>query len=118
MDVMVAGSSAETARVAGALGLPIADAPATSALVIVATCTADVDAIRAAVRRGDTEIVAVVAVGLPEDQVVAAFDLGLPVAFGYCTPAELETAIAAAPDDERRLAATLAAIEHAVGTQQ
>jgi len=118
MTLAVVGSSPDTIRVARALDLPVADGPTAVPLVVVVTSREDLDAVRTAVAHQEGSVAAVVAVGLAEDQVVAAYDIGVPVAFGFCSRAELDEAIAAGADSERRaVAATLASIEHAIGAQ-
>jgi hypothetical protein len=115
LDADVLGADPDTRHVAASLGLQAVNRVGARDVVVVASSAADVDAIRDALVEGAHTIAAVVALRLDEDLVVALYDLGLPVAFGYCTPAELDEAIAVAPDAEgRRLAASLASIEHAL----
>jgi hypothetical protein len=115
---VVVGSDRDTPKVAAALGFRFAAGTTRSRMVVVASSSADVDALRDAINSGSESIVAVVALRLDEALVVALYDLGLPVAFGFCTRDELDAAIAAAPDaTARAVAATLASIEHAVATR-
>jgi hypothetical protein len=114
----VVGSDPETAAIARGLGLRVVRKLHAAPAVVVASSAADVDAVRDAVTRDRASIAGVVALRLEERLVVALYDLGLPVAFGYCSRADLDLAIAAAPDPEgRNLAATLAGIEHALSVR-
>jgi hypothetical protein len=116
--LVVVGSDRDTPKVAAALGLRSVAGSTRSRMVVVASTAADVDALRDAVHSGSEAIAAVVALRLDEALVVALYDLGLPVAFGFCTRDELDAAIAAAPDaDGRAVAATLASVEHALATR-
>ena len=111
----VVGSDRDTPKVASSLGLRAGATTSPSRVVVVASSTADVEALRDAVHGGTDAIAAVVALRLDESQVVAVYDLGLPVVFGYCRRAELDAAMAAGPDaDAREVAAALASIEHAL----
>jgi hypothetical protein len=112
---MVVGSTRDTARVSQAVGLPTGSASQASGVVVVVTGTDDLDAVRDALAAGTPSIVAIVAIRLDEDLVLAAYDMGLAVAFGYCTSLELDAAIACAPDREaRQIAAVLASVQHLV----
>lgn len=111
----IVGSSPDTERVACGLGLPVGLGAPDERLIVLARSAQDIGAIRAALEAG-MSIVCVIAMSLAEEHVVAAYDLGLPVAFGFCALDEVDAAIAGAPDAAaRELAVALASIEHAIG---
>ncbi len=115
---VVVGSDRDTPKVATSLRLRSVAAVTASRMVVVASSAADVDALRDAIVVGSGAIEAVVALRLDETLVVALYDLGLPVAFGFCSRDELDAAIASAPDAEARaVAATLASVEHSLTTR-
>jgi hypothetical protein len=111
-EIVVVGSAPDTPVVAQAVGLRHGRADGNSSVVVVLSGPDDIEVVRDAVASEGHTIAAVIAIRLEEHLVVAAYDLGLPVAFGYCSRAELDTAMArgSAPP-ERRTAAALASIE-------
>jgi hypothetical protein len=116
-DLVIVGVGPDTAVVARAVGLHRGTADGPAGAIVVVSSRDDLDAVRDALRENAHRIVAIVAIRLEEDLVLAAYDLGLPVAFGYCTRAELDAAIRLAPDaDGRRTAAALASIERTLET--